>query len=75
MSQLLAYLKTTNLYLKIVFSIILALVILNIYYLFKTPTNEGPWPDHYEKLATVTLNGNLATIHNFRRARYDKSCQ
>ena len=53
--------------------VISALVILNIYYLFTTATNNGPWQTHYQKLATVELNDNIATIENFRRARYDES--
>jgi len=48
------------------------LIILNIYYLFTTPTNQGPWQTHYEKNATIDLAGNIATINNFRRARYDE---
>lgn len=69
--------------------VISALIILNIYYLFTTPTNQGPWQTHYEKIATVEfddhvglnsiglngpeLNEGTATIRNFRRARYDQS--
>ncbi len=64
--------------------VISALIILNIYYLFTTPTNQGLWQTHYEKVATVKfdehvglngteLNNGTVTIHNFRRARYDES--
>jgi hypothetical protein len=73
MSQFLTYLKTMKLYLKILLSIVFSFLILNIYLLFKTPTNEGPWPSYYERTATVDVIGNIATIHNFRRARYDAS--
>ena len=46
---------------------------LNIFYLLTTPTNQGPWQTHYEKIASVELYGSFATIHNFRRARYDET--
>ncbi len=46
---------------------------LNLYYLLTTPTKEGPWQFHYQKNATVEFNDSRATIHNFRRARYDDS--
>ena len=50
--------------------VISALIMLNIYYLLTTPTNQGPWQTHYEKIASVELDDNFVTIHNFRRARY-----
>ena len=49
------------------------LIAFNIYYLFTTPTNQGPWQPHYEKTATVEFYENIAIIRNFRRARYDES--
>ena len=58
---------------KILLLVISPLLILNIYYLFTTPTNGGTWQSHYERLATVNLTGNIANIHNFRRARYNES--
>ena len=66
-------LKKLKLRWKLLLFVISALVLLNIYYLFTTATNQGPWQSHYQKLATVELNDNTATIHNFRRARYDES--
>ena len=66
-------LKTAKIYWKILFFVIFMLLTLNIYYLLNTPTNEGPWQAHNEEIATVTINGNDAVIHNFRRARYDEN--
>jgi len=63
----------TKLRWKVLLFFVFVLLALNIYYLFTTPTNEGAWQVHYQKLATVELDENIATIHNFRRARYDES--
>lgn len=48
-----------------------SLLLLNVYYLFTTPSNEGVWLPVYEKLASAKIEGEALTIHNFRRARYD----
>lgn len=53
--------------------LITLLLALNIYYLLTTPTNQGSWQTHYEKTATVEFDDDIATIFNFRRARYDDS--
>lgn len=65
--------RTLKLRWKIAISVMVLLLILNAYYLFKSPTNNGPWLEHYQQLAEVELNANLVTIKNFRRARYDES--
>ena len=66
-------LRTLKLRWKIVITLAALLLILNIYYLLKTPTNEGPWFAHYEPLVEVVFSNNKAVITNFRRARYDES--
>jgi len=59
--------------LKLLLFVVSALIILNIYYLLTKPTNQGPWQTHYEKTATVEIDDRIATIYNFRRARYFES--
>jgi len=75
-------LKNIKLRWKLLLFILSALITLNIYYLFTTPTKDGPWKTQYEKVATVKLDNAVelndlvelnevtATIRNFRRARY-----
>lgn len=58
---------------KLLLIIISVIIFLNIYYLLTTPTKEGPWQAHHEKMAIVELDDRIATIHNFRRARYNNS--
>lgn len=62
-----------KLMLLVISLLIVLLIALNIYYLLTKPTNQGPWQIHYEKTATVEFDNNIATIRNFRRARYDDS--
>lgn len=50
-----------------------SILALPIYFLFTTPTNDGPWKRLYEKLASAEIAGNNVEITNFRRARYDAS--
>ncbi len=45
---------------KLLLMIISALISLNIYYLFTTPTKDGLWKTQYEKIATVEFNGSIA---------------
>ena len=72
-SNLFQTLKRLKLRWKILAVLLLPIVLLNGYFLLQTPTNEGPWQLHYERLASVELAGDLATINNFRRARYDEN--
>jgi len=58
---------------KFLLAIIITVLVLNIYYLFTIASNQGPWQPHNEKTATVKITGTLATIQNFRRARYDQT--
>lgn len=64
--------KQAKLRWKILAVLLLPIIILNGYFLFQTPTNDGPWLAHYERLATVDISGDEITIKNFRRARYDE---
>lgn len=57
---------------KILLALITPLVVLNIYFIFTTPTNDGPWLEHYKNLANIKINDNQVNIKNFRRARYDE---
>jgi len=41
------------------------------YFFFATPSNDGPWLPVYENLAQIQVDNGIATIENFRRARYD----
>ena len=70
-SDLLTTIKNAKRRWKILTVLLLPIVILNGYFLFQTPTNDGPWLAHYEQLATVEIDGDEITINNFRRARYD----
>lgn len=51
--------------------LVTCVLLLNIFYLFTTPTNDGPWLDVYEKLASVEIVDDSVAISNFRRARYN----
>lgn len=46
---------------------------LSVYFLFTTPTNDGPWKGLFERLASAQISGDQVEIANFRRARYDAS--
>jgi len=72
-SQFIKSIKKVKFYWMLLIFFISFILILNIYYLFNTATNEGPWQSHYERIATTTIKGNDVVIHNFRRARYDKN--
>ena len=52
-----------------------AVLLPNIYFLFTSPTNDGPWSPVYEKLASVEIREDLVTINNVRRARYNDQGQ
>lgn len=52
---------------------IIPFILLNIYYLTTNPSSKGPWQPHYEQLASINVDENMATINNFRRMRYDES--
>ena len=56
---------------KVLYGLIAAVFLLNIYYFFTTPTNDGPWLAEYEKLASAQIENDSVIIKNFRRARYD----
>lgn len=46
-----------------------------VYFLFTTPTNDGPWKALYQNLASAEIAGDSVEITNFRRARYDATGQ
>ena len=52
-------------------SLATAAVFLAVYYQFTIPTNDGPWKAQHERLASARIEGDLVTIENLRRARYD----
>ncbi|MEL0067914.1 MAG: DUF4105 domain-containing protein [Gammaproteobacteria bacterium] len=74
-SNLLGALKKLQLRWKILAALLLPILLLNLYYLTQTPTNDGPWLPQYEQLATIDVTGNEVEIKNFRRARYDQNGQ
>ncbi len=58
---------------KVGISCALLILLLNIYYVFQEPTNEGPWLPHYERMPVLETTTDQIIIRQFRRARYDDS--
>lgn len=46
-------------------------LLLSVYFLFTSPTNDGPWKRLYDRLASAEIAGDDVLISNFRRARYN----
>ena len=64
-------LLTTSLKWKIIYLVAFIVLVINLYYLFTSATNDGPWKTEYQHLAKVEVNEDKIAIKNFRRVKYD----